>query len=67
MEKLVICPLCRSYVLQCNQCHGPLTDGEEVICVDEGNAHVCSGCIEDYFRDQHMTDFVILEEEVELK
>jgi hypothetical protein len=67
MEKLIICPLCRAYVLQCNQCHGPLVEGEEVVCVDEGSAHVCEGCIDDYLKDQHTTDFVTLEVEEELK
>jgi len=67
MDKLIICPLCKSYVESCNHYHGPLTEGEEVVCVDEGNAHTCVNCIEDYLKDQHMLDFTNLEEEEELK
>jgi len=61
----IICPLCKSYVYDCSQCHGPLVEGEDIVCIDEGSAHTCEKCLEDYLRDQHTTDFTTLETEEE--
>jgi hypothetical protein len=66
MDK-VICPLCRSYVDTCDQCRDALVEGDDVYCVDEGSAHTCEKCIEDYLRDQHMVDSTTLEAEEESK
>jgi hypothetical protein len=67
MEKLIICPICRAYVFQCSQCRGASAEGDDVVCIDEGSAHVCEDCLDDYLKDQHTTDFVTLEVEEELK
>lgn len=65
MEEHVICPLCKEYVEKCDQCRSPLTVDDDIYCIDNGSAHVCEACVDDYLRDQHELDFTQLVEEEE--
>ena len=64
-EKYFECPNCGEEIISCDQCGVDFVENEEILCVDDGDAHVHNGCYDEWLTDQHVDETVTLSKPVE--